>query len=163
MKNNYFTKATALGMGLLVISANPALSFSTNARQLSNGNTLGNSQFTVAQENISVSVAIAVAVKVLDRSVVIAQTVVRRNPVRVPPEYRDIVLPKLLQAQQSMARAQSSAQKGNNAETASAIAVAIGFMGDAQASARADAGSVQAISQAIANANQALAVAQGKT
>jgi hypothetical protein len=89
--------------------------------------------------------------------------VAKTVPVNVRPEYEYIVLPRLRQAQQSMARAQSSAYKGDNAQAATAVSQAVSFMGDAQASARADAGSVQAIATAITKANEALAAAQAQT
>jgi len=163
MNNNHFSKVTALVMGLLVIFSGQALSFSLNNKELDTGNTPLNSEFTIAQENISVGVAVAVAVKVLDRAVTVAETVAAKVPVNVPSEYRDIVLPKLRQAQRSMAKAQTSAQKGDHAQVATAVSQAVSFMGEAKAVAEADAGSVKAITEAIATADKALAAAQAQT
>jgi hypothetical protein len=163
MKNNHFSQVTALVMGLLIIFSGQALSFSFNHKEVSNGNALGNSNFIIAQENVSVGVAVAVAVKVLNQAVSVVQTVAQTVPVNIPSKYRDIVLPKLRQAQQSMARAQSSVQKGDNFQVATAVSQAVAFMGEAQAGAKGDAGSVQAIAQAIAKANEAIAVAQAQT
>ncbi|TBR57364.1 hypothetical protein B4U84_15220 [Westiellopsis prolifica IICB1] len=163
MENNHLSQVTALVMGLLVIFSDQALSFSSNYQQLSNGNALGDSEFVVTQENISVGVAVAVAVKVLNQAVTVVQTVAQTVPVNVPSKYRDIILPKLIQAQQSMATAQSSAQKGDNFQVATAVSQAVAFMGEAQAEAKGDTGSVQAISKAIVKANEALGIAQAGT
>jgi hypothetical protein len=166
MNSNFFKIIPLwMVMSLQLHSSAQALSFSSNHvdlndRQISNKGNKANS--TIAQ-NISVGFAIGIAVKVLDRTVSVAETVAKTIPVNVPSEYRDIVLPKLRQAQQSMSRAQSLAQTGNNVQVAAAISTAIGFMGDAAASARADAGSVQAITGAMVKANQALSIAQSKT
>jgi hypothetical protein len=163
MKNNYFSQVSAIAIGLLAISSGRALSFSSNNFELSNRDKSGNSHLLAAQDNLSVSVAVAIAVKVLNRTVAVAETVAKTLPVNIPSEYRAVVLPKLRQAQQSMASAQSSAQRGDNAQVATAVSTAISFMGEAAASARADAGSVQAITTAIAKANQALAIAGAKS
>ncbi|WP_026733012.1 hypothetical protein [Fischerella sp. PCC 9605] len=163
MKNNHFSQVTALVMGLLIIFSGQALSFSSNHKDLSNGNALGNSEFVVAQENVSVGVAVAVAVKVLNQAVSVVQTVARTVPVNVPSKHRDIILPKLIQAQKSMAKAQSSAQKGDNFQVATAVSQAVAFMGEAQGEAKGDAGSVQAITKAIVKANEALGAAQAQT
>jgi hypothetical protein len=165
MKNNCFSQVTALVMGLLVISSSQALSFSfsSNNKELSNGDALDSTNFVIAQESISVGVAVAVAAKVLNQTVSAVETVVKTVPLNVPSEYRDIVLPKLRQAQQSMAISQSSARKGDNAQVATALSLAISFMGEAAASAKADAGSVKAITMAIAKANEALTIAQAQT
>jgi hypothetical protein len=163
MRNNFFSKATALVMGLLVISSGQVLALSSDGAKLSNRNTQENSQLLISQESISVGVAVAVAAKVLNQAVSVVQTVAKTVPVNVPSQHRDIILPKLRQAQQSMAKAQTSVQKGNNAQVATAVSQAVSFMGEAAASATADAGSVKAITQAIAKANQAIAVAQGRT
>ncbi|MBW4558476.1 MAG: hypothetical protein KME59_21630 [Trichormus sp. ATA11-4-KO1] len=163
MKNNRFSKATALAMGLLVIFSGQALSFSSHNQELSNGDVLDNSNVLIAQEKISVSFAVAVAVKVLNRAVSVVETASRSVPVNIPSEHRDIILPKLRQAQQSMARAESSARKGENSQVATAISQAVTFMGEATAVAQADAGSVRAITQAVVKANEALAVAEART
>ncbi|QLE56135.1 hypothetical protein [Nostoc sp. TCL26-01] len=163
MNNNRLSNATALAMGLLVIFSGQALSFSLNHQELNNSKGANHSQFMIAQENVSVSVAVAVATKVLNRAVSVAETVVKTTPVNVRPEYRDIVLPRLRQAQQSMAKAETSAKKGDNAQVASAVSQAVSFMGEAAAYAKADAGTVQAITQAITKANEAQAKAQGQT
>ncbi|AFY36081.1 hypothetical protein Cal7507_5761 [Calothrix sp. PCC 7507] len=163
MKNDRFSKVTALVMGLLVIFSGQAFSFSSNNKELINGDASGNSEFVITQEKISVAIAVAVAVKVLNRTVSVVETVAKSVPVKVRPEYRYIVLPRLQQAQQSMARAQSSAQKGDNAQVATAVSEAVSFMGEAAAHAEADAGSVQAITKAMVKANEAIAVAQAQT
>jgi hypothetical protein len=162
MKKNRFTQVTTLVMSLLVIYSGRALSFSSNNSELSNRDKSTNSPLLIAQESLSVGFAVAVAAKVLNRTVSVAETVVKTIPINVPSEYRDVVLPKLRQAQQSMATAQSSVLRKDNAQVATAVSIAIGFMGEAAASAKADAGSVQAISTAIVKANQALAIAQAK-
>ncbi|MDJ0676845.1 MAG: hypothetical protein QNJ36_15945 [Calothrix sp. MO_167.B42] len=160
MENNHFSQITALVMGLLLIFPGQALSLSFHPNQLNSDNALGNSKFVVAQENASVGVAVAVAVKVLDRTISVVQTVAKTVPLNVAPKYRNIILPKLMQAQRSMAKAQSSARKGDNFQVATAVSQAVAFMGEAQAVAEGDAGSVQAIAKATVKANQALAAAQ---
>ncbi|MCX7593809.1 MAG: hypothetical protein N2235_08620 [Fischerella sp.] len=163
MKKNHFCQVTALVMGLLIFFPDRVLSFSSARPDLSNANVWGNSEFVVAQENVSVGVAVAVAIKVLDKAVSVVQTVAQTVPLNVPSKHRDIVLPKLIQARKSMAKAQSSAQKGDNFQVATAVSQAVAFMGEAQAEAKGDAGSVQAITKAIVKANEALAVAQART
>jgi 5'-3' exonuclease len=163
MKNNRLSNITALAMGLLVIFSGQALSFSLHQQKFNHGTVLDNSQFLIAQENISVSVAVGVATKVLNRAISVVETVTRTRPVDIPAEYRELVLPKLQQAKQAMAKAETSARKGDNSQVASAVAQAISFMGEAAASAQADAGSVKVISQAITKANEALALSQAQT
>ena len=163
MKTNSFSQITALVMSLLVISSGRALSFSSSSVELNNQDKLENSNMLVDRNSLSVGVAIGVAIKVLNRTVIGAETVVKTIPVNVPSEYRDIVLPKLQQAQQSMAIAQSSARNGDNVQAATAVSIAISFMGEAAAVARADAGSVQAITTAMTKANEVLTIAQGKS
>jgi hypothetical protein len=166
MNSNFFKIIPlAIVASLQLNSAAQALSFSSNHvdlndRQISNKSNKTNS--AIAQ-NISVGFAIGIAVKVLDRTVSVAETVAKTIPVNVPSEYREIVLPKLRQAQQSMSRAQSLARTGNNVQVAAAISTAIGFMGDAAASAKADAGSVQVITGAMVKANEALSIARSNT
>jgi hypothetical protein len=162
MNNKFFSQLTALAIGLVLISSDRALSFSSNKSELNNHRKLDSSNTLVAN-GLSVGFAIGIAVKVLNRTVIVAETVAKTIPINVPSEYRDIVLPKLRQAQQSMAIAQTSARNGNNAQVASAVSIAVGFMGEAAASARADAGSVQAISTAIVKANEVITIAKGKS
>lgn len=163
MNSDRFSKITASAIGLLAIFAGQALSFSFDHQKTNYGNVSDNAQSLIAQEKISVSVAVSVATKVLNRAVSVVETVARTRAVDIPPEYREIVLPKLRQAQQAMAKAESSARKGDNAQVATAMAQAVSFMGEAAASAQADAGSVRAISQAITKANEALSLAQAQT
>ncbi|BAY11993.1 hypothetical protein [Calothrix sp. NIES-2098] len=163
MKNNRFSQVTALVMGLLVIFSGQAFSFSSNHKVLSNGNASGNSNFAIAQQNGSVAASVAIAAKVLNRSISIVETVAKTLPLNVRPEYRDIVLPRLRQAEQSMATAQTYAYKGNNAQVVTATSQAVSFMNEATAHATADAGSVRAITTAIARANEAIATAQAQT
>ncbi|MDZ8051375.1 MAG: hypothetical protein RMX68_003885 [Aulosira sp. ZfuVER01] len=163
MKNNRLSKVTALVMGLLVISSGQAFSFSSNNKMLINGDVLGNSDFVIAQHNQSVAFAVAIAVRVLNRTVSVVETVAKTVPIKVRPEYEYIVLPRLKQAQDSMARAQSSVYKGDNAQVATAVSQAVSFMSEASAHATADAGSVQAITTAITKANEAIAAAQAQT
>jgi hypothetical protein len=162
MKNNYFSQSTALVISLLLFSSSRALSFSSNSFETNERNKISSSNTLVAN-NLSVGFAIGVAIKVLNRTVIVAETVAKTIPINVPSEYRDIVLPKLRQAQQSMASAQSSARNGDNAQVATAVSIAISFMGEAAASARADAGSVQAIATAMTKANEVLTIAKGKS
>ena len=163
MKKNSFIKINALVVSLLVTSSGRALSFPSSNFELSDRGKLENFNLLAAQNNLSVSVAIGVAIEVLNRTVIGAKTVAKTIPVNVPSEYRDIVLPKLQQAQQSMAIAQSSARNGDNVQAATAVSIAISFMGEAAASASADAGSVQAITIATTKANEVLAIAQAKS
>ncbi|WP_375472194.1 hypothetical protein [uncultured Nostoc sp.] len=163
MKNNCFSKVPLLAISLLVISSGQALSLSSNNKDLSHGDGLGKAELASAQDNISLGFAISVAAKALDTVVVKSQTVARSIPVNVPSEYRDIVLPKLQQAVQSLARAESSAQKGDNTQVARALSIAVTFLGEARADAVADTGTVQAITQVIVKANEALAIATGKS
>lgn len=163
MKNNCFSKVPLLVISLLVISSGQALSLSSNNKDLSHADGLGNAEFVIAQEKISLGFAIAVAVKALDTTIVRVQTVAQTVPVNVPSEYRDIILPKLQEAVQSLARAESLAQKGDNTQVARALSLAVNFLGEARASASADAGTVQAITQVIVNTNQAIAIATGKS
>ncbi|OKH11346.1 hypothetical protein NIES592_21815 [Fischerella major NIES-592] len=163
MKENHFSRVTALVMGLLMIFSGQALSFSLNPTKVNEDYALDHSNFIIAQEKVSVGVAVAVAVKVLNQAVSVVQTVAQTVPVNIPSKYRDIVLPKLRQAQQSMAKAQVSAQKGDNVQVVTSVSQAVAFMAEAQAGAKGDAGSVQVITQAIAKANEAIAIAQAQT
>lgn len=163
MKNNCFSKVPLLVISLLVISSGQALSLSSNNNDLSHGDELGNAEFVIAQEKISLGFAIGVAVQALDTTIVRVQTVAKTIPVNVPSEYRDILLPKLQQAIQSLARAESSAEKRDNAQVATALSLAVTFLGEAKAVAIADTGTVQAITQVIVNTEQALAIATGKS
>ena len=162
MKNNCFSKVPLLAISLLVISSGQALSLSSNNKDLSHGDGLGKAEFAIAQQNISLGFAVGVAVKTLNTVVVRSQTIAKSIPVNVPSEYRDIVLPKLQEAVQSLAKAESSAQKGDNSQVAKALSLAVTFLGEARANAVADAGSVQAITQVIAKTNEALAIATSK-
>ncbi|MEH2331870.1 hypothetical protein [Nostoc sp.] len=162
MKNNCFSKVPLLVISLLVISSGQALSLSSNNKDLSHGDGLGKAEFVIVEQKISLGFAVGVAVKALDTVVVKSQTVAKTIPVNVPSEYRDIVLPKLQQAVQSLAKAESSAQKGDNTQVARALSIAVTVLGEARADAVADAGTVQAITQVIVKANEALAIATGK-
>ncbi len=163
MKNNCFTKVPLLVISLLVISSGQALSLSSNNKDLSHGDGLGNAEFVIAQENISLGFAIGVAVQALDTTIVRAQTVAKTIPVNVPSEYRDLLLPKLQQAIQSLARAQSSAEKRDNAQVVSALSLAVTFLGEAEAFAQGNIGTVRAIAQVTVNTKQALAIASGQS
>lgn len=161
MKNNCFSKVPLLVMSLLVISSGQALSLSSNNKDLSHKDGLGNADLVIAQDNVSVGFAISVAVRALNTVVVYTQTVAKKIPVNVSPAYRNVVLPKLQASIGSLAKAESAAQKGDNVETAKALAFAVTVLGEAKASATADTGTVTAIAQVIAKVNQALALAQG--
>ncbi len=161
MTNNVFNQATALIMGSLVVFSGQALAFSANNQEFVLAAPLNQSELIVAQEGLSLSFAVAVAVQALDRSIVRVETVAIRR--EIPPEVADIVLAKLQEARISMAVAQSSAEQGDNFAVAVAIAQAISFMGEgAQALAGADAGSARAIAEAIAEADFARAFAAGQ-
>lgn len=162
MTKNHFSQITALVMGFLVTFSGQAFSFSSNNRELIHQNRLVNSELQ-SQDKISVAVAVGVAVKVLNRAVSVVNTVAKSVPLNIPSKYRDIVLPRLLEAQQSMAKAESSAYQGDNAQVATALSQAVSTMGEATAYARGDAGSVRVITEAIAKANQAIAIAQAHT
>ncbi|MCC5615625.1 hypothetical protein LC605_11185 [Nostoc sp. CHAB 5836] len=164
MKNNYFSKVPLLVMSLLVISSGQALSLSSNSKDLGHGDGLGNADLVIAQNNkdsISVGFAVAVVVKALDTVVSQTQTVARTIPVNIPSNLRDVVLPKLQAAVGSVAKAESSSKKGDNFETATALAQAVTVLGQAQASADASTPSLRAIANVIVKANQAIAIAQG--
>lgn len=162
MKNNCFSKVPLLVMSLLVISSGQALSLSSNNKDLSHKDGLGNADLVIAQNsNVSVGFAISVAVRALNTVVTYSQTVANKIPVNIPSAYRNVVLPKLQASIGSLAKAESSAQKGDNVETAKALAFAVTVLGEAKASATADTGTVTAIAQVIAKVNQALALAQG--
>ncbi len=166
MRNNIFNQATALIMGSVVVFSGQALAFAANNRTFPAANNLLNhSELIVAQEaqeNISVVLAVAVAVQALNTSIVRVETVAINR--EIPPEVADLVLAKLQEARKSMARAESSAEKGDNSAVAVAIAEAISFMGEGvQAVATADAGSVQALAEAIVDADEARAIAAGQT
>ncbi len=163
MKNHHLSQVIPLTTGLLIFFSGQALSLSFPPQELTNGNVLNNSNSLITQEKISVSVAVAVAVKVLDRAVTVVETQSRRVPVNVPSEYRDIILPKLRQAQRSMAIAESAVRKGDNYQVATAMSQAVGFMDEAQATSIADAGVVRAIAQAVVKANEAVGLAQAST
>jgi hypothetical protein len=162
MKNNLLRKATTLVLGWLIICSSQALAFSSNYQKITiTDNTLNPSQRMITQESVSVSTAVAVAVKVLDQAVTVVRTAAVNK--KIPPELRGLVLPKLTAAQKSLANAQSSAQKGDNVEVARAIATAVSILGDgAKAVARADAGSANAIAEAIASAKEAQAIAEAQ-
>jgi hypothetical protein len=164
MKNNYFSKVPLLAMSLLVISSGQALSLSSSSKDLGHRDGLGNADLVIAQTNkdsISVGFAVAVVVKALDTVVSQSQTVARTIPVNIPSSLRDVVLPKLQAAVGSVAKAESSSKKGDNFETATALAQAVTFLGQAQASADASTPSLRAIANVIVKANQAIAIAQG--
>ncbi len=165
MTNNIFNQATALIMGSLVLFSGQALAFSANNQEFALADPSNQSELVVAQEaqeNISVVLAVAVAVQALDTSIVRVETVAINR--EIPPEVADLVLAKLQEARRSMARAESLAEQGDNVGVAVAIAEAISFMGEGvEAVATADAGSVQALAEAIVEANEARAVAAGQT
>lgn len=164
MTNNIINQATALIMGSLVVFSGQALAFSANNQEFARADPLNQSELIVANENeaLSLSFAVAVAVQALDRSIVRVRTVAIRR--EIPPEVADLVLAKLQDAQISMAKAESSAEQGDNFAVAVAIAQAISFMSEgARALATADAGSAQALAEAIAEADFARAVAAGQT
>ena len=162
MRNNIFNQATALIMGSVVVFSGQALAFAAN-------NPVNQSELIVAQEsqqeaqeNLSVVLAVGIAVQALNTSIVRVETVAINR--EIPPEVADLVLAKLQEARKSMARAESSAEKGDNSAVAVAIAEAISFMGEGvQAVATADAGSVQALAEAIVDADEARAIAAGQT
>lgn len=159
MTNN-LDRAAALIMGSLMVFSGQALAFSANERELALADPLDRSE-VIANEGLSVSVAVAVAVQALDRSIVKVKTVAIKR--EIPPEVKDLVLAKLSEARISMAKAQTSAQQGDNFAVAVATAQAISFMSEgARALATADAGSVQALAEAIADAKEARALAAGK-
>ncbi len=164
MRNNIFNQATALIIGSLVVFSGQALAFSANNQEFARADPLNQSELIVANENeaLSLSFAVAVAVQALDRSIVRVETVAINK--EIPPEVADLVLAKLQEARRSMARAESSAEQGDNFAVAVAIAEAISFMGEGvEAVATADAGSVQVLAEAIVEANEARAIAAGQT
>ena len=161
MTNSIFNQATALIMGSVVVFSGQALAFAAN-------NPVNQSELIVAQEsqqeaqeNLSVVLAVGIAVQALNTSIVRVETVAINR--EIPPEVADLILAKLQAARRSMARAESSAEKGDNFAVAVAIAEAISFMGEGiEAVATADAGSVQALAEAIVEANEARAIAAGQ-
>lgn len=162
MTNNVFNQATALIMGSLVVLSSQALAFSANNQEFALADPLNQSELIVDNEALSLSFAVAVAVQALDRSIVRVRTIAITR--EIPVEVADLVLAKLQEAQISMAMAESSAEQGDNFAVAVAIAQAISFMSEgAQALATADAGSAQAIAEAIADAREARALAAGQT
>ncbi len=162
MRNNIFNQATALIIGSLVVFSGQALAFSANNQEFARADPLNQSELIVANEALSLSFAVAVAVQALDRSIVRVETVAINK--EIPPEVADLVLAKLQEARRSMARAESSAEQGDNFAVAVAIAEAISFMGEGvEAVATADAGSVQVLAEAIVEANEARAIAAGQT
>lgn len=162
MTNNIFNQVTALIMGSLVVFSGQALAFSANNQEFALADPLNQSELIVANEGLSLSFAVAVAVQALDRSIVRVRTIAIRR--EIPAEVADLVLAKLQEAQISMAVAESSAEQGDNFAVAVAIAQAISFMSEgARAIATADAGSAQALAEAIADAREARALAAGQT
>lgn len=161
MTNNIFNQATAFIMGSLLVFSAQALAFAANNQELVSAEPVNPSELIVAEEGLSVSFAVAVAVQALNRSIVRVETVAIRKD--IPAEVANLVLAKLQEASISMARAESSAQQGDYYAVAVAMAQAVSFMGESvQALAVADAGSVQVLAQAIAEANQARALAIGQ-
>jgi hypothetical protein len=161
MTNNIFNQATALIMGSLVVLSGQALAFSENNKEFAPADPVNKSELIVAEEGLSLSFAVAVAVQALDRSIVRVETVAIRR--EISPKVADIVLAKLQDARISMAEAQSSAKQGDNFAVAVALAKAISFMSEgAQAIATADTGSALAIAAAIAEANEARTFAAGQ-
>lgn len=160
MKNNLFRKATALVMGSLMVFSGQALAASSNNKEFTDADVLGNSESVIAQ-GLSLAIAVGVAVEALGRAVTVVRTVsIQQN---FPPELRNVVLARLQSAQRSLGTAQSSAQRGDNFAAARAIATAVSTLGNTvQAVARADAGSARAIAEAIASANEARAIALGQ-
>lgn len=162
MKNKCFSKVPLLVMSLLVISSGQAFSFSSNNKDLSHKDGLGNANLVSSQDTVSLAFAISVVVQALGTVVVRTQTIAETIPLNIPSAYRDVVLPKLQQSIGSLSQAQSYAQKGDKVQTAKALAFAITVLGQAKASATADTGTVSAIAQVLVKANQALALAQGQ-
>ena len=81
MKNNLFSKATALVMGSLVIFSGQALAFSSNNPELTHTEVLGESELLIAQasqqltpqEQVSLVNAIALAASALGDAAAVAQ------------------------------------------------------------------------------------------
>ena len=163
MTNNIINRAAALIMGSMVFFLGQALAFSANNQEFALENDLLNQSELVADnETLSLSVAVAVAVQTLDRSIVKVRTIASGR--EIPAEIADLVLAKLQKAQILMAVAESSAEQGDNFAVAVAIAHAISFMSEgARAIAIADAGSAQALVEAIVDAREARALAAGQT
>ena len=161
MTKNIFNQATAFIMGSLLVFSGQGLAFSANNQEFIRAEPVNQSELIVADKALSLSFAVAVAVQALDRSIVRVKTVAIRR--EIPSQVANLVLAKLHEASISMARAESSAERGDNYAVAVAIAQAISFMGEGvQALAAADAGSVKVLASAIANANQARALAVGQ-
>ena len=162
MKNNLFRQATVLVMGSLVIFSGQALAFSSNNQKNTiTGDAWGNFESMIAQEGVSVSAAVAIAVEALGQAVTVVRTAAVNR--RIPPELAPLVQRRLAEAQSSLATARSSANRGDNFATAQAVAVAISALGEgARAVATADAGSAQAIAEAIAKSREARAAALGQ-
>ena len=161
MTSNIFNQATALIMGSMVVFSGQALAFSANNQEYALADPPNQSELIVANEGLSLSFAVAVAAQALNRSIVRVRTIAIRR--EIPEELADLVLAKLEDAQISMAVAESSAEQGDNFAVAVAIAQAISFMSEgARAIATADAGSAQALVEAIADAREARALAAGQ-
>lgn len=161
MTNNIFNQATAYIMGSLLVFSAQGLAFAANNQEFVPTDSVNHLELIVADEGLSLSFSIAVAVQALDRSIVRVETVAIKK--EIPAEVANLVLAKLQEAKISMAKAQASAEQGDNYAVAVAIAQAVSFMGEgAQALAAADAGSVQVLAEAMADANQARAIAVGQ-
>lgn len=166
--NNLFAKATALVMSSMMAFSGQALAISSNNREVTDADALGNSKSVIAQATgvspsggVSVGVAVAIAVRALGQAVTVVRTAAVNR--QIPPELASVVLPRLSQAQRALASAQGSAQVGNYSEVSRAVGVAISVLGQtAQALGTASTPSTQAIAQVIATASQALALAQGQ-
>lgn len=161
MTSNIFNQATAYIMGSLLVFSAQGLAFAANNQEFVPTDSVNHSELIVADEGLSLSFSVAVAVQALDRSIIRVETVAIKK--EIPAEVANLVLAKLQEAKISMAKAQASAEQGDNYAVAVAIAQAVSFMGEgAQALAAADAGSVQVLAEAMADANQARAIAVGQ-
>ena len=165
MKNNLFSKATALVMGSLVIFSGQALAFSSNNQELSNTGALGDSKTLVTQGTQRISPRISP-----QQQAALCQSIARtasavRNAVAVAqsasiPSTVQLAIARLLaQASTLIGDALARARCGSSPPTEDDVAVIVELL--AQANTLLD--DVLAIVQSTGENPLPLAVAGAKT
>ena len=161
MKNKLLGKqVTALVMGALMVVSGQALAFSSNNQEVINADVLSNSEFLVAQENpnIAVVVAVAAAVKAVDRLISVVRICAITE--EFPPEAKDAVIEALEEVSRTLAEALAFAEIGDNVAVATAISQAISILESVLVTAQSGGCDVQPIAEAIARAKEAKAIAE---
>ncbi len=161
MKNNLFSKATALVMGSLVIFSGQALAFSSNNQELSNTGALGDSETLVSQgtqrispqQQAALCQSIALTASAVGNAVAVAQSV------SIPSTAQLAIARSLAQASTLIGDALARARCGSSLPTEDDVAVIVELL--TQANTLLD--DVLAIVQPTEENPLPLAVAGAKT